>query len=182
MNLPILNFKRLIMTEWELVSCSPLLIFRESVSAGWRKRPTTAEWGEDKERKEGETADSPTWSCFYPPQLLVGRASATTLTASQKHHRVVQARPYGNRICALVLASIRSSFNRPSHVWGAKLGAGESYNTHIPKWGCGQSRRAGIKARWEADRKQGGRDCWAGVMSQVSPHHHHITNNIITYT
>ena len=34
MNLPILNFKRLIMTEWELVSCSPLLIFRESVSAG----------------------------------------------------------------------------------------------------------------------------------------------------
>lgn len=34
MNLPILNFKRLIMTEWELVSCSPLLIFRESASAG----------------------------------------------------------------------------------------------------------------------------------------------------
>lgn len=34
MNLPILNFKRLIMTEWELVSCSPLLIFMGSVSAG----------------------------------------------------------------------------------------------------------------------------------------------------
>ena len=34
MNLPILNFKRLIMTEWELVSYSLLLIFMESVSAG----------------------------------------------------------------------------------------------------------------------------------------------------
>ena len=43
MNLPILNFKRLIMTEWELVSCSLLLIFMESVSAGGRKRPNRAE-------------------------------------------------------------------------------------------------------------------------------------------
>ena len=34
MNLPILNFKRLIMTEWELVSYSLFLIFMESVSAG----------------------------------------------------------------------------------------------------------------------------------------------------
>ena len=33
---------------------------------------------------------------------------------AQMLHRVLQAKLYGNRICALVLPSIRSSFNKPS--------------------------------------------------------------------